>query len=61
MQTRTLFENTGPIFNGDPEKFAEAVYRVASMDVPALRLPIRTEALATLKAKGKQLFEAADK
>ena len=61
MQTRTLFENTGPIFNGDPEKFVEAVYRVASMDDPPLRLPIRTEALAVLRTKGKQLLETADK
>ena len=62
MQMCALFENTGPIFNGDPEKFADpAVYRVASMNDPPLRLSIRTEALAALKSKGKELLETADK
>ena len=62
MQTCALFENTGPIFNGDPEKFADlAVYRVASMDDPPLRLSIHTEALEALKSKGKGLLKTADK
>ena len=49
------------MFNGDPDKFAEAVYRVAYLEDPPLRLPIHPVSLAVLRRKGKQLLETADK
>ncbi|KAF8550208.1 NAD(P)-binding protein [Imleria badia] len=61
MQMRGVFANPNPVFNGDPEKFAEVVYRTAYLEHPPLRLPVHTESLVALRTKGKQLLETADK
>ncbi|KAF8836176.1 NAD(P)-binding protein [Paxillus ammoniavirescens] len=61
MQWRALFSNPNPAFNGDPDKFAEAVYNAAYLEDPPLRLPIHPRALAVFRNKGKKLIEAADK
>jgi len=60
-QLRSIFANPNPIFNGDPEKFAEAVYRVAYLEDPPLRLPIHRASLVTLREKGRELLETAQK
>ena len=60
MQMRRIFENPNTTFNGDPEKIAEAVYKVASLEHPPLRLPIHPQALGVLREKGKHLLDAAD-
>lgn len=61
MRWRGIFGSPGRVFNGDPDKFAEAVYRVAYLEDPPLRLPIHPVSLAVLRRKGKQLLETADK
>ena len=61
MQWRSVFANPNLVFNGDPEKFAEAVYRVAYLEDPPLRLPIHPMALVALRKKGSELLETAQK
>ncbi|KAG9308869.1 hypothetical protein JVU11DRAFT_11328 [Chiua virens] len=61
MKLRDIFANSDPLFNGDPVKFADAVYKVAYLEDPPLRLPIHPGSLAVLRQKGKQLLETADK
>lgn len=61
MQWRDLLANPNSVFNGDPEKFAEAVYRAAYLEDPPLRLPVHPASLDVLREKGKQLLETADK
>ncbi|KIJ60231.1 hypothetical protein HYDPIDRAFT_32486 [Hydnomerulius pinastri MD-312] len=61
MQWRNLFGNSDPVFNGDPDKFAEAVYNVAYLEDPPLRLPVHKASLAVLRARGQQLLDVADK
>ncbi|KAH7924106.1 NAD(P)-binding protein [Leucogyrophana mollusca] len=58
---RNVFPNVKPYFNGDPDKFAAAVYRVAYLEDPPLRLPIHEASLASLRKKGRELLAAADK
>ena len=61
MQFRSVFANPNPVFNGDPEKFAEVVHRIAYLEHPPLRLPVHTGSLVAIRMKGKQLLETADK
>ncbi|KAF8555531.1 NAD(P)-binding protein [Imleria badia] len=61
MQLRGVFANPYLALNGDPEKFAEVVYRTAYLEHPPLRLPIHTASLVAMRTKGKQLLETADK
>ncbi|KAI9568468.1 hypothetical protein HD554DRAFT_727204 [Boletus coccyginus] len=61
MQWRNVFANPNLVFNGDPKKFAEAVYKVAYLEDPPLRLPIHPVALVALRKKGGELLETAQK
>lgn len=60
-QFRSVFENPNTMFNGDPDKLAEAVYKVASLEHPPLRLPMHPETLGVLREKGKHLLDTANK
>lgn len=48
-------------FDGDPAKFAEAVYKLSRLDDPPVRLPLHRVALESARKKGELLLEAADK
>ncbi|KAN0074601.1 hypothetical protein V8E55_011650 [Tylopilus felleus] len=61
LQFRGLFVNPNQVFNGDPAKFAEVVYKVAYLEDPPLRLPVHPMSLSVSRDKGKQLLETADK
>lgn len=49
------------LFNGDPDKFAVAVYKAAYLDDPPLRLPLHHLSVNIFREKGKQLLETAEK
>ncbi|KAF9222900.1 NAD(P)-binding protein [Gyrodon lividus] len=61
MQIRSSGLNPDSVFNGDPDKFAEVVYKLAYLEDPPLRLPIHPVAVAIVRRKGQELLEAADK
>ncbi|KAH7921664.1 NAD(P)-binding protein [Leucogyrophana mollusca] len=48
-------------FAGDPDKFAAAVHKAAYLDDPPLRLPIHEATLSSMRKKGKEFLDAADK
>ncbi|KAG9308868.1 hypothetical protein JVU11DRAFT_11327 [Chiua virens] len=61
MKWREVFSNLETIWNGDPVKFAEAVYKTTYLEDPPLRLPMHAVALEILREKGKHLLETAEK
>lgn len=61
MRLRRMFTAPDSVFDGDPDKFAEVVYRAAYLEDPPLRLPVHPASLVVLREKGKQLLETADK
>lgn len=58
---QAMFSNPNVAFNGDPVKFAEAMYRLACLEDPPLRLPLHHVTLEALREKGRHLVETADK
>ncbi|KAH7881764.1 hypothetical protein F5I97DRAFT_1415692 [Phlebopus sp. FC_14] len=58
MQWRSVDVNA--VFNGDPDKFAEIIYRTAYLEDPPLRLPVHKASLRSLRQKAKELLDAAD-
>jgi len=61
MQLRGMVSNPNIAFNGDPVKLAEAMYRLACLEDPPLRLPIHQVALEALRRRGRHLVDITDK
>lgn len=47
-------------YDGDPKKFARAMYQLACMDDPPLYLPLHRVAVEAAKARGERLIKAAE-
>ncbi|KAL4073199.1 hypothetical protein V8B97DRAFT_196290 [Scleroderma yunnanense] len=61
MQLRGVLANPNAAFNGDPDKLAEAMYRLAYLEDPPMRLPIHPAALEAFRSRGRHLIDTADK
>ncbi|KAH7919579.1 NAD(P)-binding protein [Leucogyrophana mollusca] len=60
VQWRSMFPNVGQFFNGDPNKFAAAVFKVSSLENPPFRLPLHEKTVAAMKAKGAAFSALAE-
>ncbi|KAG6332159.1 hypothetical protein ID866_6931 [Astraeus odoratus] len=61
MQFREMVSNAEASFNGDPYKFAEAMYRLVHLEDPPLRLPLHQITLGAFERKGRHLLDTVDK
>ncbi|KAL4073202.1 hypothetical protein V8B97DRAFT_2005856 [Scleroderma yunnanense] len=61
MRNRGLLANPNVVFNGDPNKFAEAMYRLAYLEDPPMRLPLHAATLEAFRSQGRHLIDTADK
>lgn len=64
IKYRSLYPNIeNTHFDGDPQKFADLVCRVAELEDPPvlMRLPVHRVALSSIRSKGEKYIEAAEK
>lgn len=47
-------------YDGDPKKFAQAMYRLACMHDPPFYLPLHRVAVQAAKARGEELIQTAE-
>ncbi|KAG9316467.1 hypothetical protein JVU11DRAFT_2503 [Chiua virens] len=60
VRSAYLAGSVSRIFDGDPSKFARAMYRLAYMDDPPFYLPLHRVALQAAKTKGEGLIRTAE-
>ncbi|KAG6378066.1 hypothetical protein JVT61DRAFT_13748 [Boletus reticuloceps] len=48
------------IYDGDPKKFARAMYQLAYMDDPPLYIPLHRVAIEAARTKGEELIQTAE-
>ncbi|KAI6122519.1 hypothetical protein EDD16DRAFT_1884308 [Pisolithus croceorrhizus] len=60
IQLRNMMSNAGATFDGDPIKFAEAMYKLVYLEDPPLRLPLHHIAVEAFRIRGRHLIETAD-
>ncbi|KAI6027326.1 hypothetical protein BKA83DRAFT_4227460 [Pisolithus microcarpus] len=57
---RNMMSNPDAKFDGDPIKFAEAMYKLVYLEDPPLRLPLHHVTVEAFRKKGRHLIDAAD-
>ncbi|KAI6114066.1 hypothetical protein F5141DRAFT_1213195 [Pisolithus sp. B1] len=60
IQLRNMMSNAGATFDGDPIKFAEAMYKLVYLEDPPLRLPLHHIAVEAFRIRGRHLIATAD-